>query len=178
MLLRVTNTVCINPLAIITSHLIDVLLLCSSLKPLFDWLFWKTLPYRHSTGKASFCSSCSQEWTVAIWSPGPLSALPCFAAGLSDSYSVVCCSPQSAWLWSSVCHTHIRTVSCYRKAQRWQTVFTVWALSISQGHLCMGKIKIVTLERTWKNSLQNDCKIKWSHLEIPCVPRTEIHSDF
>lgn len=158
MLLRVTNTVCINPLAIITSHLIDIPLLCSSLKALFDWIFWKILPYQYSTGKASFCS-CSREWTLAICSPVPLSALPCSAAGLFDSCSAVCSCPQGARLWGSLCHTHIRTVSCYRKTWRWQTAFTVWASSIPQGHLCMEKIKIATLERTWKHSLQSDCKI-------------------
>lgn len=162
-LLRVTNTVCINPLAIITSHLIDIPLLCSSLKT-FDWLFWKTLPYQHSIGKASFCSSYSQEWPLTIWSPGPLSALSCFAAGLFDSYSAVCSCPQGTWFWGSLCNTHIRNVSCYRKTQGWQAVFTGWALSILQRHPCMGKRKIVTPERTWKNSLQSDCKIKLSHL--------------
>lgn len=105
MLLRVTNTVCINPLAIITSHVIDIALLCSSLKALFDWIFWKTLPYQYSAGKASFSSSCSREWTLALCSPLPLSALPCSAAGLSDSCSAMCSCPQGVRFWGSPCHT-------------------------------------------------------------------------
>lgn len=110
MLLRVTNTVCINPLAIITSRLIDIPLLCS-LKTVFDWLFWKTLPYQHGTGKASFCSSCSQEWTLAIWSPGPLSALLCFA---EDFWTLIlpCVPAPRARGCEVLCATH--TSELYR----------------------------------------------------------------
>lgn len=175
---RVTKAVCINPLAVIASHLIDMPLVCFSLKTLFDWVFWKTLHYRFSRGKASFCSSYFQELMLAIWSPVPPSALLCFAAALLDSRSAACSHSQGTRLCGSVCCTRIRTVSCCRKTLGWQTAFTVCALSIPQGHLRMVKIKIATLESAWKNSLESDCKIKWSHLKIWCVPSTAVHLHF
>ena len=149
MLFRVTKAVRINPLAVIVSHLTDIPLVCFSLKTLFDWVFWKTLHYQFSTGKASFCSGYFQELRLAIWNPVPPSALPCFAAGLLDSRSAACSHSQGTRLCSSVCCTRIRTVLRYKKTLRWQTAFTVCALSIPQGHLCMVKIKTATLESTW-----------------------------
>lgn len=130
MLFGVTKAVCINPLAVIASHLTDIPLVCFSLKTLFDWVFWKTLHYPFSTSKENFCSSYFQELRLAIWSPVPPSALPCFTAGLLDSRSAACSHSQGAWLYGSVCCTCIRTVSCYKKTLRWQTAFTVCALSI------------------------------------------------
>lgn len=87
---RVTKAVCINPLAVIASHLIDIPLVCFSLKTSFGWVFWKTLHYQFSAGKASFCSSYFQELMLVTWSPVPPSALPCSAAALLDSHSALC----------------------------------------------------------------------------------------